>query len=99
MIRVILPQNLRILANIADREVKFDVASPVTQRTIIDAIELRHPELCGTIRDHVTKERRPMLRFFACEEDVSHDSMDALLPDKIVSGEEPFFIVGAIAGG
>ncbi|HEX3356296.1 MAG TPA: MoaD/ThiS family protein [Tepidisphaeraceae bacterium] len=99
MIRVILPQNLRILANIEEREVKLDVAGPATQRSIIDAVEARYPELCGTIRDHVTRERRPMLRFFACEEDVSHDSVDAPLPEKIASGEEPFFIVGAIAGG
>jgi molybdopterin synthase sulfur carrier subunit len=98
MIRVVLPTHLRALANV-DREVQVDVAGPVTQRSILDALEAAYPTLRGTIRDHVTHKRRPMVRFFACEEDVSHDSPDAPLPDKVASGTEPFFIVGAIAGG
>jgi hypothetical protein len=98
MIRVILPAHLRTLARIDD-ELKIDVNAPVTQRSILDAIEERYPMLRGTIRDHVTKQRRPFLRFFACEEDLSHESPDALLPDAIASGAEPFFIIGAIAGG
>ncbi|HTL28619.1 MAG TPA: MoaD/ThiS family protein [Tepidisphaeraceae bacterium] len=98
MIRVILPQHLRVLANV-DREVQVDVAPPVTQRTIIDALEARYPALRGTIRDHVTKQRRPLVRFFACEEDLSHDSPDSPLPSKVAAGIEPFFIIGAIAGG
>jgi len=98
MIRVILPQHLRTLAGV-DREVQVDVASPVTTRSIIDAIEARYPMLRGTIRDHVTHKRRPLVRFFACEEDVSLDSLDNPLPDKIASGAEPFYIIGAIAGG
>lgn len=98
MIRVILPAHLRTLARIDD-ELKIDVNAPVTQRSILDAIEERYPMLRGTIRDHVTKQRRPFLRFFACEEDLSHESPDAPLPDAIASGTEPFFIIGAIAGG
>ena len=98
MIRVILPQHLRTLSGVL-REVALEVAAPVTQRTILDALEARYPMLCGTIRDHVTKQRRAFLRFFACEEDLSHDSPDALLPEAVVSGKEPFFIIGAIAGG
>ena len=98
MIRVVLPQHLRVLANI-DREVQIDVASPVTQRTIIDAIEARYPMLKGTIRDHHTKLRRPLVRFFACEEDLSHESPDAPVPEKVTIGAEPFIILGAIAGG
>lgn len=98
MIRVILPQHLRTLANV-EREVQLDVKPPVTQRTILDALEARHPTLRGAIRDQVTQQRRPLVRFFACEEDVSHDSPDAPLPEKIASGAEPFFIIGAIAGG
>jgi sulfur-carrier protein len=98
MIRVILPQHLRTLSG-AEREVQFEIAPPVTQRTILDAVEARYPMLRGTIRDHVTKIRRPMLRFFACEEDLSHESPDAPLPDAVASGKEPFFIIGAIAGG
>jgi hypothetical protein len=89
---------LRTLARIDD-ELKIDVNAPVTQRSILDAIEKRYPMLRGTIRDHVTKQRRPFLRFFACEEDLSHESPDAPLPDAIASGAEPFFIIGAIAGG
>jgi hypothetical protein len=98
MIRVILPAHLRILANVA-REVQLDVPGPVTARSILDALEARYPTLRGTIRDQVTQQRRPMVRFFACEEDVSHDSPDAALPDAVASGAEPFFIIGAIAGG
>ncbi len=98
MIRVVLPTHLRMLANV-DREVQLDVAGRVTQRSILDALETRYPTLRGTIRDHVTQERRPLVRFFACEEDLSHESPDAPLPDKVASGVEPFFIVGAIAGG
>jgi sulfur-carrier protein len=99
MIRVILPQHLRVLANVMGREVQVEVPAPVTPKAILDALEARYPMLRGTIRDHVTQQRRPMLRFFACEEDVSHESPDAPLPDKIASGAEPFFIIGAIAGG
>lgn len=98
MIRVILPGHLRTLAHVDD-ELKIDVQGPVTQRSILDAIEKRYPMLRGTIRDHVTKQRRPFLRFFACEEDLSLESPDAPLPDAIASGAEPFFIIGAIAGG
>jgi hypothetical protein len=98
MIRVVLPYHLRTLAKCSE-EVSLDVSGPVTARSILDALEARYPMLKGTIRDHVTKERRPLLRFFACEEDVSHDSPDAPLPDDIAGGKEPFLIVGAIAGG
>ncbi len=98
MIRVILPYHLRTLARV-DSEVAVDVASPVTQRALLDALEARYPMLCGTIRDRDSGLRRPMLRFFACEEDLSHDSPDDPLPEAVVSGLEPFFIVGAIAGG
>jgi sulfur-carrier protein len=98
MIHVILPTHLRTLAGV-EREVMIDVAPPVTQRTIIDAIEAKYPMLRGTIRDHVTLKRRPLVRFFVCETDVSQDSPDAPLPEKVARGEEPFFIVGAIAGG
>jgi hypothetical protein len=98
MIRVILPQHLRTLANV-DREVQVDVRSPVTANSVLDELESRYPMLRGTIRDHVTKQRRPMLRFFACEEDLSHEPQDSPLPEKVARGEEPFFIIGAIAGG
>ena len=98
MIRVILPQHLRTLANV-DREVQLEVAPPVTTRSILDALEARYPMLRGTIRDHDTQKRRAFLRFFVCEEDISHDSSDAPLPEKVASGAEPFFIIGAIAGG
>ena len=98
MIRVILPQHLRTLANL-DREVQLDIAGPVTQRAILDALETRYPMLRGTIRDHVTLKRRAFLRFFACEEDLSHESPDAPLPEAVASGKEPFLIIGAIAGG
>jgi hypothetical protein len=98
MIRVILPPHLRTLARVGT-EVQLDVAAPVTQRSILDALEARYPMLRGTIRDHVTHQRRPMLRFFACEEDLSLEVPDAPLPDMVASGAEPFWIVGAIAGG
>ncbi|HYV34312.1 MAG TPA: MoaD/ThiS family protein [Gemmataceae bacterium] len=98
MIRVILPYHLRSLARV-DGDVTLEVASPITQRTILDALEARYPMLRGTIRDQSTLQRRPMLRFFACKEDWSHESPDAPLPDAVASGAEPFWIVGAIAGG
>ena len=98
MIRVIIPYHLRTLAGVG-AEVQLDVAGPVTQRSILDALEARYPALCGTLRDHVTQERRPFVRFFACEEDLSHDSPDAPLPDAVAAGTEPFLVVGAIAGG
>ena len=98
MIRVVLPYHLRILAQV-EGEVKLALPGPATQRAVLDALESRYPMLRGTIRDHVTGKRRPMLRFFACEEDLSHDLPDAPLPDAVASGAEPFFVVGAIAGG
>jgi len=98
MIRVVLPAHLRKLAAV-DGEVRLDLEGRVTQRAVLDALEARHPVLRGTIRDHVTHERRPFVRFFACEEDWSHESPDALLPEAIARGEEPFLVVGAMAGG
>jgi molybdopterin synthase sulfur carrier subunit len=98
MIRVVLPAHLRTLAKVSG-EVQLDVVGPVTQRSVLDALEARYPMLCGTIRDHVTRQRRPFVRFFACEEDLSHDPPDAPLPDAVASGAEPFLLVGAIAGG
>jgi molybdopterin converting factor small subunit len=98
MIRVILPAHLRSLAN-AGREVSLEVEGAVTQRTILDALEERYPMLRGAIRDHVTLQRRPLVRFFACEEDVSHEPVDAELPESVKSGVEAFYIIGAIAGG
>jgi molybdopterin synthase sulfur carrier subunit len=98
MIRVVLPYHLRTLAGVGS-EVTVEVAGPATPRSILDALEVRYPMLRGTIRDHVTGQRRAMLRFFACEEDVSHEPVDAPLPEAIASGTEPFWIVGAIAGG
>ena len=98
MIRVILPFHLRTLARV-DGEVKLEVEGPVTQRSVLDALEVRYPMLRGTIRDHVTQQRRPFVRFFACEEDLSHELPDVPLPDAVASGAEPFFVVGAIAGG
>ena len=98
MIRVYLPAHLRTLARV-NGEVQLDVAGPVTQRSILDALEASYPMLRGTVRDHVTKQRRPFVRFFACEEDLSHDSPDTPLPDAVATGAEPFMIVGAIAGG
>jgi sulfur-carrier protein len=98
MIRVTLPPHLRKLAQV-DGEVSLDVAGAVTQRSILDALETRYPMLRGTIRDHVTKQRRAFVRFFACGEDLSHEPADTLLPDPVAKGAEPFMIVGAIAGG
>ena len=98
MIRVVLPAHLRKLARV-DREVTLDVAGEATLRAILDALEARYPMLRGTIRDHVTRERRPFLRFFACEEDLSHEPPDAPLPEAVARGVEPFLIVGAMAGG
>jgi molybdopterin synthase sulfur carrier subunit len=98
MIRVMLPQHLRTLAH-AGREVTLEVEGPITQRAVLDALEARYPMLRGTIRDHVTQERRPFLRFFACEEDLSHQLPDAPLPAAVASGAEPLVILGAIAGG
>ena len=98
MIRVILPQHLRTLAHVGS-EVQLEVDGELTLRSVLDALEARFPMLRGTIRDQVTQQRRPFLRFFACEEDLSHDSPDAQLPEAVASGAEPFFIVGAIAGG
>jgi hypothetical protein len=99
MIRVVLPYHLRTLANIDGAETTVEATAPVTQRSVLDALEARYPMLRGTIRDHVTQLRRPMLRFFACEEDLSHEPPDAPLPEKVASGAEPFWIVAAIAGG
>lgn len=98
MIRVVLPFHLRRLAQV-EGELTLEVAPPVTTRAVLDALEARYPVLCGTIRDHDTKQRRPFLRFFACEEDLSHQPPDAPLPDAVASGAEPFLIIGAIAGG
>ena len=98
MIRVVLPAHLRTLARV-DGEVTLDIAGPVTQRAILDALEARYPMLQGTIRDHGTLKRRAFVRFFACEQDLSHESPDALLPDAVATGAEPFLIVGAMAGG
>jgi hypothetical protein len=97
-IRVVLPAHLRTLARV-DGEVKLDVEGPVTQRSVLDALEATYPMLRGTIRDHVTRERRAFLRFFACEEDLSHESPDAPLPDAVITGAEPLLVVGAMAGG
>ena len=98
MIRVVLPPHLRTLARV-DREVQLYLDGPVTQRSVLDALEARYPVLRGTIRDHVTQQRRPFLRFFACEQDLSHELPDAPLPDAVASGAEPLLVVGAIAGG
>jgi molybdopterin synthase sulfur carrier subunit len=98
MIRVILPQHLRTLAGVG-REVELHVEAPVTLRTILDALEARYPMLRGTIRDHATQERRAFVRFFVCGQDWSHEPPDALLPDDVVQGKEPFMVVGAMAGG
>lgn len=98
MIRVVLPAHLRTLAKV-DGEVAIDVQEPVTQGKLLDAIEERFPVLKGTIRDHVTKRRRPFVRYFACEEDLSHEAADTQLPDAVVEGRQPFLIVGATAGG
>jgi hypothetical protein len=98
MIRVVLPYHLRTLAQVGV-EVTLAVEGPVTLRSVLDALEAHYPMLCGTIRDHVTHERRPMLRFFACEEDLSHGSPDAPLPAAVASGKEALWVVAAIAGG
>jgi hypothetical protein len=98
MIRVVLPFHLRRLAQ-ADGEVQVEVAGPVTQRSVLDALEAAYPMLRGTMRDHDTLRRRPFVRFFACQEDLSHESPEAPLPPAVVTGAEPFLVVGAIAGG
>ena len=98
MIRVILPPHLRTLAHVRG-DVELDLAGAVTQRTVLDALEARYPMLRVTIRDHSTQQPRAFLRFFACEEDLSHESPDAPLPDAVASGKEPFIVIGAIAGG
>ena len=98
MIRVELPAHLRILAHVTG-EVQLDVEGQATQRSVLDALEARYPMLRGTLRDHVTEQRRPFVRFFACSEDLSHESPDAPLPEAVASGAEPLLIVGAIAGG
>ena len=98
MIRVVLPAHLRTLARV-DGDVKLDVAGPVTLRSVLDALEAAYPMLRGTIRDHVTQQRRAFVRFFACEEDLSHEPADVALPDAVAKGAEPFLIVGAMAGG
>jgi hypothetical protein len=98
MIRVVLPQHLRTLARVGG-EIEIDVADQVTLRSVIDALESSYPVLRGTIRDHVTQQRRPFLRFFVCAEDWSHEAPDTPLPKEVTSGAEPFLIIGAIAGG
>ena len=98
MIRIVLPAHLRTLARI-DGEVTLEVEGPATQRSVLDALEARYPMLQGTIRDHVTKQRRAFLRFFACEEDLSHESPDSPLPDAVATGKEPLLVIGAVAGG
>jgi molybdopterin synthase sulfur carrier subunit len=98
MIHVVLPQHLQTLAG-AGPEVVLDVRAPVTQRAVLDALEALYPALQGTIRDHVTQQRRPFMRFFACEEDLSHEAPDTPLPAAVASGDEPLVIIGALAGG
>lgn len=98
MIRVVLPAHLRKLAHV-DGEIEVEVAGPVTQRAVLDALEARYPMLRGTIRDHVTQKRRAFVRFFACAQDLSHEAPDAPLPDAVATGAEPFLVIGAIAGG
>jgi hypothetical protein len=98
MIRVVLPVHLRRLAQV-DREVRLNVVGPVTQRTVLDALEGQYPVLRGTLRDHVTQQRRALVRFFACSRDLSLDPPDAPLPEAVASGEEPFLVIGAMAGG
>ena len=101
MIRVLLPYHLRLLAQLGSQagEVQLEVTGPVTQRSVLDALEARYPTLRGTIRDQITGERRAFLRFFACEQDLSLESPDALLPEAVASGAEPYWVVGALAGG
>jgi molybdopterin synthase sulfur carrier subunit len=98
VIRVVLPANLQTLAGVG-KVVEVQVSGPATQRAILDALEANHPALLGTVRDAVTKKRRPMIRFFACEEDLSDESPDVPVPDEVAAGKEPFLIIGAIAGG
>jgi len=98
VIRIVLPPHLRTLARV-DGEVELSVAGPITQRSVLDAVEAKYPMLRGTMRDHVTQLRRPLVRFFACGEDLSHESPDTPLPDAVAKGSEPFVIIGAIAGG
>lgn len=98
MIRVVLPAHLKTLVNV-HREIELDVVGVASQRSVVDALESRYPVLLGTIRDPTTKKRRPFIRFFACEEDISHDDPEAKLPDAVISGSEPFFVIGAMAGG
>ena len=97
-VRVEIPYHLRNLARV-DGDIALEIAGPVTLRSVLDALEARYPMLCGTIRDHDTRQRRPFLRFFACEEDLSHQSPDAPLPESVANGKEPLLIIGAIAGG
>jgi len=99
MVRVVLPAHLRTLARVGGNEVQVELSGPPTLRAVLDAIETSYPVLRGTIRDHVTEKRRPFVRFFACEEDLSHELPDTPLPDAVVSGAEPFLVVGATAGG
>jgi hypothetical protein len=98
MIRVVLPAHLKTLVNVR-REIELDVAGVVSPRSVVDALESRYPVLLGTIRDPTTKQRRPFIRFFACEEDISHNDPTAPLPDAVIDGREPFFVIGAMAGG
>jgi hypothetical protein len=98
MVRVVIPFHLRTLAQVG-AEVQVEVTGPVTQRSVLDALEAKYPMLRGTIRDHVTQQRRAFLRFFACEQDLSHESPDAPLPEAVATGKEPYFVIGAIAGG
>jgi hypothetical protein len=98
VIRVVLPPHLRNLAHVKD-DVLLDVAGRITRASVLDALEAKYPMLRGTIRDHVTEQRRPFLRFFACERDLTHEPPDAPLPDAVASGAEPFLVIGAIAGG
>ena len=98
MIRVVLPAHLRTLARV-DGEVNLAVDGPITQRAVLDALEASYPALCGTIRDHVTYRRRPFVRYFACEQDLSHDSPNTILPNSVSRGDEPLLVIGAIAGG
>ena len=98
MVRVVIPFHLRTLAKITG-EVELNIEGPVTQRSVLDALEARYPMLCGTIRDHVTKKRRAFLRLYACEQDLSNDDLDAPLPEAVAKGDEPYLVIGAIAGG
>ncbi len=99
MVRVVLPYHLRTLARLKDEEVALEIRGPVTQRSVVDALEAAYPMLAGTVRDQRTKVRRPFLRFFACEQDLSHDPPDTPLPERVAAGAEPFIILGSIAGG